>query len=112
MMNESRHIRIVIQNNQGTTYYSEQETAEYCQIEVQMLRRLRNVGLIQGIEVADEEPRYSNEDVVLLRRIRRLHRDLGINLAGIDVVLRLSAQIEALQRELEQTRNNADMKNP
>lgn len=100
-MNESRYTRIVIQNNQGTTYYSEQETAEYSQVEVQMLRRLHHVGLIQGIEVTGEEPRYSDEDVALLRRIRRLHRDLGINLAGIDVVLRLSAQIEALQRELE-----------
>ena len=106
MMNESRYTRIVIQNNQGTTYYSEQETADYSQVEVQMLRRLRHVGLIQGVEVTGEEPRYSDEDVVLLRRIRRLHRDLGINLAGIDVVLRLSAQIDALQRELEQARKN------
>ena len=104
-MNESHHTRntrIFIQDNQGTTYYSEQETAEYSQIEVQMLRRLRHVGLIQGIEVADEEPRYNDADVALLRRIRRLHRDLGINLAGIEVILRLSAHIEALQRELEQ----------
>lgn len=101
-MNESHFTRIIIQDNQGTTYYSEQETAEYCQIEVQMLRRLRHVGLIQGIEVADEEPRYSDADVASLRRIRRLHRDLGINLAGIEVILRLSAHIEALQRELEQ----------
>lgn len=105
-MNESHYTRIIIHDNQGTTYYSEQETAEYSQVEVQMLRRLRHVGLIQGIEVADEEPRYNDADVALLRRIRRLHRDLGINLAGIDVVLRLSAQIEALQRELEQARKN------
>ena len=103
-MNESRYTRIIVHNSQGTTYYSEQETAEYSQIEVQMLRRLRHVGLIQGIEVADEEPRYSDADVALLRRIRRLHRDLGINLAGIEVILRLSAHIEELQRELEQTR--------
>lgn len=101
-MNESRYTRIIIHNQEGTTYYSEQETAEYSQIEVQMVRRLRNVGLIQGIEVAGEEPRYSDADVALLRRIRRLHRDLGINLAGIEVILRLSAHIEALQSELEQ----------
>ncbi len=101
-MSESRYTRIVIQNQQGTTYYSEQETAEYSKIEVQMLRRLRTVGLIQGVEVAGEEPRYSENDIMQLRRIRRLHRDLGINLAGIEVILRLSAQIDALQRELEQ----------
>lgn len=105
-MNESRYTRIIIQNSQSTTYYSEQETAEYSKVEVQMLRRLRHVGLIQGVEVAGEEPRYSDDDVVQLRRIRRLHRDLGINLAGIDVILRLSAQIEALQRELEQRKQD------
>ena len=102
--NSTRITRIVVHNSQGATYYSEQETAEYSQIEVQMLRRLRHVGLIQGIEVADEEPRYSDTDVALLRRIRRLHRDLNINLAGIEVILRLTAHIEALQRELEQAR--------
>lgn len=101
-MNESRYTRIIIHNSEGTTYYTEQETAEYSQIEVHMLRRLRSVGLITGIEVSGEEPRYSEADVAQLRRIRRLHRDLGINLAGIEVILRLSAHIEALQRELEQ----------
>ncbi len=104
-MDESHSTRIthiVLHDSQGTTYYSEQETAEYSQIEVQMLRRLHHVGLIHGIEVADEEPRYSDVDVALLRRIRRLHRDLGINLAGIEVILRLSARIEELQREKAQ----------
>src|SRR5579872_855406 len=104
-MDESRYTRIFIQNSQGTTYYSEQETAEYSKVEVQMLRRLRHVGLIQGVEIAGEEPRYSDEDVVLLGRIRRLHRDLCINLAGIDVIFRLSAQIEPLQREPEQRKH-------
>ncbi len=103
-MNESRYTRIIMHNSQGTTYYSEQETAEHSQIEVQMLRRLRHVGLIQGMEVAGEELRYSDEDIALLRRIRRLHHDLNVNLAGIEVILRLTAHIEALQRELEQAK--------
>ena|SRR2546422_737154 len=103
-MDESTFTRIIIQSSQSTAYYSEQETAEYCQMEVQMLRRLQSVGLIQGTTIAGEERRYNDEDIAQLRRIRRLHRDLGVNLAGIEIILRLSARLEALQRELERTK--------
>ena len=41
-----------------------------------------------------------DEDIAQLRRIRRLHHDLGVNLAGIEVILRLTARLAALQREL------------
>jgi len=101
-MDEQQYTRIILQGSRSITYYSERETAEYCQMEVQMLRRLQSVGLIQGIEISGEERRYSDQDITQLRRIRRLHRDLGINLAGIEIILRLSARLEALQRELGQ----------
>lgn len=101
-MEERQIKRIIIPDSGYTVYYSEQEVAEYCQVEVHMLRRLHAVGLIEGVEMVDEERRYSEKDAERLRRIRRLHRDLGVNLAGIEIILRLSAQVEALQRELEQ----------
>ena len=101
-MEERQMKRIIIPDSGYTVYYSEQEVAEYCQVEVHMLRRLHAVGLIEGIEMVGEERRYSEKDAERLRRIRRLHRDLGVNLAGIEIILRLSAQVEALQRELEQ----------
>jgi len=41
-----------------------------------------------------------------VRRINRLRRDLGVNLAGAEVILRLCAQVEALQRELDRYREN------
>ncbi len=99
-MPEYHYTRIMIQNDQATTYYNEQETAEYCQLEVQMIRRLQAAGLVEGIAISGEEQRYREEDIAQLRRIRRLHRDLGVNLAGIEVILRLTARLEALQREL------------
>jgi len=99
-MAEYQYTRITIHNDQSTTYYSEQETAEYCQLEVRMIRRLQAAGLVEGIAISDEERRYRDEDIAQLRRIRRLHRDLGVNLAGIEVILRLIARLEELQREL------------
>jgi len=104
-MNEASYTRIIIRSSQPITHYSEQETAEQSHMEVQVIRRLRSVGLIQGIDVAGEEPRYSEDDLQRLRRIRRLRHDLGVNLAGVEVILHLCKQLEDLQRELEQYRN-------
>lgn len=95
------------QQNRMTSYYSEQETAEYSRLEVQVLRSLSDLGVMSGIKVAGEERRYSDEDLLLLRRVRRLHLDLGINLEGIEVIVRLLKRIETLQHELEQAHNQA-----
>lgn len=60
--------------------------------------------LIEGKETGGEL-RYSEEEVAQLRRIRRLQHDLGVNLAGVEVILRLLKRLEGLQQELEQERN-------
>jgi MerR family transcriptional regulator, heat shock protein HspR len=101
-MNETSYTRIIIRSSQPTAHYSEQETAEQSHMEVQVIRRLRSLGLIQGMNVAGEDPRYSEEDLLLLRRIRRLRHDLGVNLAGVEVILHLHRQLEELRRELEE----------
>ena len=103
-MDEHQHTRIIIQSSQHTSYYSEQETAEYSRLEVQLIRQLHSAGVIESINVAGEEPRYSDEQLALLRRARRLHHDLDINMEGVEVILRLQGRLEALQRELEQYR--------
>jgi MerR family transcriptional regulator/heat shock protein HspR len=100
-MNETSYTRIIIHSSQPAAHYSEQETAEQSHMEVQVIRRLRSLGFIQGINVAGEDPRYSEEDLLLLRRIRRLRHDLGVNLAGVEVILHLHKQLEDLRRELE-----------
>jgi hypothetical protein len=101
-MNENKSTRIIIQSSQYTAYYSEQETAEYSHLEVQVIRQLHDAGVIEGISLAGEEPRYSEEEITVLRRARRLYEELDINLEGVEVILRLYARLEALQRELEQ----------
>ena len=103
-MDENKSTHIIIQSSYHTAYYSEQETVEYSHIEVQVIRQLHDAGVIEGISVAGEEPRYSEEEVAVLRHARRLHEELGINLEGVEVILRLYARLDALQRELEQYR--------
>ena len=103
-MTERQYTRITLQGGRVTSYYSEQETSNYCRVEVQFLRELREAGIVQGVEVHGEAWRYSDEDIVLLRRVRRLHEDLGVNLEGVDIILRLQAQLERLQRDLDEQR--------
>ncbi len=106
-MDEQEYHRITIHNSHAISYYSEQETAEYCQLEIQVIRQLTTVGVIKGTAIVGEEQRYNNEDIALLRRARRLLQDLNINLEGVEVILRLSARVEELQRELEQYKRTA-----
>src|SRR5260370_40358516 len=100
-MTERQYSRIVIQRTHPVKHYSEEETARYSNMDVDAIHRLRSAGLVDGLEVIGGERRYSQEEVELLRRIRRLRRGLGVNLAGVEVILRLSARLEALQRELD-----------
>ena len=51
-----------------------------------------------------EQLRYSGEEVIRLRRIRRLQHDLGVNLAGVEVILHLLEHLEAVRQEMEQER--------
>lgn len=105
-MNEQHMTRIVLQQYRTSSSYSERETAEASHLGIGAIRHLYTMGLIQGIDT-DGERRYSEEDVIQLRRIRRLQYDLGINLAGVEVILHLLKRLEAIRQELEMERNRA-----
>jgi hypothetical protein len=82
-------------------YFSEQEIIQYSRLELPIIRQLVEVGIIDNVEVAGEAQRcYGASALLLLRQARRLYQDLGVNLEGIEIILRQNARIEMLQREL------------
>jgi MerR family transcriptional regulator, heat shock protein HspR len=103
-MNEQHVTRIVFKQYRSSSSYSERETAAASHLGIGALRHLRAVGLIEGEETGGEL-HYSEEEVTQLRQIRRLQRDLGVNLEGVEVIVRLLKRIEVLQIELEHERN-------
>lgn len=105
-MNEQHVTRIVLQQYRTFSSYTEQETAEASHLGIGSIRHLHAMGLIEGKD-ANGELRYSEEDVIQLRRIRRLQHDLGINLAGVEVILHLLKRLDAIHQELEQERNQS-----
>jgi len=102
-MDEPYVTHIVLQQNQSSSAYSERETAIACHMSIRVLRHLHALGLIEGQETAGEL-RYSQEEIIQLRRIRRLRHDLGVNLAGVEVILHLLKRLEVVRQELEQER--------
>ncbi len=77
----------------------------------QTIRSYERIGLVQPARSGGNTRLFSFHDVERLRQVIRLVNDLGVNLAGVEVILRLSNRVEELQeelarcqRELEQTR--------
>jgi len=64
------------------------------------LVRYERSGLLRP-RLVDDVRFYSEADIERLTTIRRLTDICGINLAGVDVVLRLLEEIKTLQRQLE-----------
>ena len=82
----------------GERWYSVTVTVERTGMSVQRLRILEREGLIAP-HGAGRERRYSAADLARLRKIRRLIEHLGVNLAGVEVILRLTDELDALRRE-------------
>ena len=69
----------------------------------QTLRYYERVGLVEPMRSAGNVRSYSEEDVALLRRIKTLMNDLGVNLAGAEVILRLTERMAEMGRAMEET---------
>ena len=70
----------------------------------QTLRSYERIGLVLPARSPGNTRLYSQRDVERLRQVLRLVSDLGVNLAGVDVILRMTRQIEQLQGELAEMR--------
>lgn len=65
------------------------------------LRYYERVGLVEPARSESNLRLYSDEDIDRLRRIRKLMDELGVNLAGVEVILKLLKRMEEMQREIE-----------
>jgi MerR family transcriptional regulator/heat shock protein HspR len=87
--------------------------AELAGVHPQTLRTYESKGLVRPKRTPGGTRLYSEADVERLRIIQRLTTELGLNLAGVELVLRLEdelrrahAQVERLQAELKQEVQN------
>lgn len=74
-------------------------------IHPQTLRLYEKEGLLVPSRTEGRTRLYSQEDLEKLEFILFLTRELGINLAGVDAILRMRAQMIELQNQIEQLLN-------
>ena len=79
--------------------------AELARLHPQTLRMYEARGLIEPKRSSKGTRLYSQQDVEKLRRIQEMTAELGLNLAGVETVLALEAQVQRLRGELERLRN-------
>lgn len=80
---------------------------EIFNIHPQTLRLYEKEGLIHPQRVGRSRM-YSQEDMHRIRTILSLTRDLGVNRAGVDIILRMKHRMESLQREMEDMMDHLD----
>ena len=83
--------------------------AQMVETHPQTLRTYERMGLISPQRAGNNIRLFTEEDIERVRRIQHLTQDLGVNLAGVEVVFKLLREIERMQKELEvQTLVNND----
>jgi MerR family transcriptional regulator/heat shock protein HspR len=76
--------------------------AELAGLHPQTLRMYESKGLVRPSRTPGGTRVYSEADVERLRLIQRLTTELGLNLAGVEHVLRLEDELRRLRRRMEQ----------
>ncbi len=75
--------------------------AERFEIHPQTLRMYEREGLIAPVRSAGNTRLYDEETLRRLETILTLTRDLGVNLAGVEVILNMREQMESMQLEVD-----------
>ncbi|WP_104748062.1 heat shock protein transcriptional repressor HspR [Helicobacter cetorum] len=78
--------------------------AKILDVHPQTLRQYEKEGLIEPSRTDGKMRLYSQRDIDKIKTILRLTRDMGVNLAGVDIILRLKEkldELDSLNRELQ-----------
>ena len=76
-------------------------------VRTQTLRYYERLGLIEPSRSGGNQRMFSRRDIERVRRIRELMDDLGVNLAGVEVVLRLLERLRAAEARIDQLEEQA-----
>ncbi len=76
--------------------------ARMVSVHPQTLRHYERIGLVNPARTVGNIRLYSDEDIQRLQQIQRLIDELGVNLAGVEVIMNMNDRIERQQREFEQ----------
>ena len=79
--------------------------AKMLSVQTHTLRYYERIGIIEPSRSQGNIRLYSERDIAWLRRVKTLMDDLGVNLAGAEVILRMAKQVIELQNQLEKLKS-------
>jgi len=87
--------------DRGRPLYMIGVVADMLKVHPQTLRFYEKKGLLRPSRTEGRTRMYSQEDVEELARLIRLTRDLGVNLAGVEIILKMRRRMVEMQRQIE-----------
>lgn len=87
--------------DRGKPLYMIGVVAEMLKVHPQTLRFYEKKGLIQPSRTEGRTRMYSADDVEEVARLLRLTRDLGVNLAGAEIVIKMRRRMVDMQKQIE-----------
>lgn len=87
--------------NKGKAAYMISAVAERYEIHPQTLRLYEREGLLAPSRSEGNTRLYTDEDLERLEVILKLTRELGVNLAGVEIILNMREKMEAMQKQME-----------
>jgi MerR family transcriptional regulator, heat shock protein HspR len=76
--------------------------SEQYEIHPQTLRLYEREGLLKPSRSDGNTRLYTDDDLERLEMILKLTRDMGVNLAGVEIILNMRAKMEAMQQQIEE----------
>lgn len=90
-------------NDQDNPLFMISVAAKMIAVHPQTLRLYERLGLITPQRTKGKTRLYSERDIEQIRMIRKLTHDRRVNLAGVDVILKMQKQLHQLQQEMRET---------
>lgn len=104
-----------MQSNENEPRYVISVAAKMLGVRTHTLRYYERIGIVEPSRSRGNIRLYSEGDITYLRHMMKLMDELGVNLAGVGIILRMAdrintmrRQIEALEEELRRLRGEAD----
>jgi MerR family transcriptional regulator, heat shock protein HspR len=76
--------------------------ATLCNVHPQTLRQYERLGLVVPSRAGAKNRLYSEADIKRIRQVQRLTQEMGVNLAGVELILRLLEDMDNMRKDVEQ----------
>jgi len=90
-----------MRRRKDSAYYMISVVARQFEVHPQTLRLYEREGLLRPSRTEGNTRLYSDQDLEVLSFILSLTRDLGVNLAGVEIILNMRRKMEAMQMEMD-----------